>query len=186
MWNRADQFVDVALDLFDEHGFDGTTIEMIASSAGVSPATISEEIGGKDMFLLSGIYQTAAELNERIRRRPSHELPMVALREHLIERITELFGEQRRLRQLIHLSDHPAVLGKAISQQVLVNALEDAFAEREHVTPEQAEILAIHGAALVRYVFARARQARGNNIAGLVRSVFRQSHEVWRNYPVIG
>ena len=27
MWNRADQFVDVALDLFDEHGFDGTTIE---------------------------------------------------------------------------------------------------------------------------------------------------------------
>ena len=39
--------LDAALHRFDEHGYAATTIESIASDAGVSPATIYKTYGGK-------------------------------------------------------------------------------------------------------------------------------------------
>ncbi len=43
---------NVALDLFDEHGFTAVTVEQIATSAGVSPATIYRYFGTKERLIL--------------------------------------------------------------------------------------------------------------------------------------
>lgn len=39
---------DVAVDLFTRHGFDAVTIEAVAESAGVSPATVYRRFGSKE------------------------------------------------------------------------------------------------------------------------------------------
>lgn len=46
------QIQDVALDLFDEHGFADVTVEQIAAAADVSPSTVYRYFGTKDRLIL--------------------------------------------------------------------------------------------------------------------------------------
>lgn len=55
---------DEAVRLFAEHGFDGTTVEMIASAAGVNKAMISYHFGGKEKLyaaILDAVFEAASE-----------------------------------------------------------------------------------------------------------------------------
>lgn len=46
------QIQDVALDLFDAHGFADVTVEQIAAAADVSPSTVYRYFGTKDRLIL--------------------------------------------------------------------------------------------------------------------------------------
>lgn len=57
-----DRIQDVALDLFDENGFDGVTIERIAALAEVSPSSVYRYFGTKEGIVLHD--RNRAELPE--------------------------------------------------------------------------------------------------------------------------
>jgi AcrR family transcriptional regulator len=75
------RIIDVALELFREHGYDGTTMRMIASEAGVSLGNAYYYFGSKDEFILEfygqlqaahvaraeEVLASASELEDRLR-----------------------------------------------------------------------------------------------------------------------
>src|ERR1700748_3204029 len=57
---RREQLLDVGRALFAERGFDGTSIEEIASRAGVSKPVVYEHFGGKE-----GLYAVVVDREVR-------------------------------------------------------------------------------------------------------------------------
>ena len=80
---RREQLIDVARGLFAEKGFDGTSIEEVASRAKVSKPVVYEHFGGKEGLYavivdreLSTISSTiTAALSSRPRPRPWSSAP---------------------------------------------------------------------------------------------------------------
>lgn len=64
--SRERQLLDVALRLFIEHGYQGTSIEDLASAAGVTRPIIYHHFGSKDGIYLACLRRARAELNQRM------------------------------------------------------------------------------------------------------------------------
>lgn len=64
--NRELQLLDVALRLFIEHGYQGTSIEDVASAAGVTRPIIYHHFGSKDGIYLACLRRARAELDQRM------------------------------------------------------------------------------------------------------------------------
>ena len=62
--------VDVALDLFERQGFDRTTVDQIAATAGVSQRTFFHHFPTKEAVLFSGYADRLAEASSRFRQVP--------------------------------------------------------------------------------------------------------------------
>ena len=80
---RRSQLVDVAKDVFAEHGYDGTSVEEIAARASVSKPVVYEHFGGKE-----GIYAVIVDRESA----------------RLLEMITSRFGPDIGAREQIHAS----------------------------------------------------------------------------------
>lgn len=63
---REQQLLDVALRLFIEHGYQGTSIEDLASAAGVTRPIIYHHFGSKDGIYLACLRRARAELDQRM------------------------------------------------------------------------------------------------------------------------
>jgi AcrR family transcriptional regulator len=77
------EVVEVALRLFSEQGFDGTTVDQIAGEVGLSRASLFRYFGTKeDMVLqaLQGLEETGRQIAEAFAARPDTERPWEALR----------------------------------------------------------------------------------------------------------
>jgi AcrR family transcriptional regulator len=68
-----------AATLFDEHGFDATTVGMIAERADISERTFFRYFESKDDLLLADVVRALDDAIEELRRRPAEERPMVAM-----------------------------------------------------------------------------------------------------------
>jgi len=64
--SRELQLLDVALRLFIEHGYQGTSIEDVASAAGVTRPIIYHHFGSKDGIYLACLRRARAELDQRM------------------------------------------------------------------------------------------------------------------------
>ena len=68
---RRESLIDAAGKLFLEHGFDGTSLDMIIAAAGGSRRTLYEHFGGKEGLLVAAVRrlceQRFARLVERLR-----------------------------------------------------------------------------------------------------------------------
>ncbi|NGN62706.1 TetR family transcriptional regulator [Streptomyces sp. A7024] len=94
-----------ALDLFAAKGYDETTLEEVASAAGVSKRTLFNYFRNKEDLALSGLSEQGDLIAARLAERPADEDPWTSLRaafqvleeidttaEHRLEFITLLFG----------------------------------------------------------------------------------------------
>ncbi|WP_067650534.1 TetR/AcrR family transcriptional regulator [Nocardia harenae] len=74
------EIVGVAIELFLSQGYDGTTIEQIATAAGLSYRSFFRYFAGKDDLLVQATAATGEEIAATLRARPGAEAPWEALR----------------------------------------------------------------------------------------------------------
>jgi AcrR family transcriptional regulator len=77
--------VSVAMELFDEHGFQATTIPTIAEAADVSPRTVSTYFPSKEDIVFALWAGQKESLGRRLRDRASGESTIEAIRAWLLE-----------------------------------------------------------------------------------------------------
>ncbi|MET9486113.1 TetR/AcrR family transcriptional regulator [Nocardia sp. NPDC006630] len=102
--------LEVATRLFAEHGYDGTTIEMVLADSGVSRGSLYHHFPGKDALFLAVLEAVVAGAGEQVDgvERDAGDDPIAALRAGCLAAI-RLAGDP--VVQQIVLIDAPAVLG---------------------------------------------------------------------------
>ncbi len=135
---RHEQITEVALRLFAERGFDGTTIDEIAAAAEVSRRTFFRYFARKEDVILDWKRRTAEQLRDALDARPADEPPLEAVHRALAT-VAARYGEQPQLTlgvmrafesgpDLRAGTDYPAwdaVLTEGIARRVGVDALRD-------------------------------------------------------------
>lgn len=100
---------EVALDLFDERGYEGVTIEQIAEAAEVSPSSVYRYFGTKEQLVLHD------DLDLQLLDIVQHELalhpPVEAVRRAIAEVMTRFFGRDEQLarRKIRYWAEEPAI-----------------------------------------------------------------------------
>ncbi|MGE0600956.1 MAG: TetR/AcrR family transcriptional regulator [Dehalococcoidia bacterium] len=99
----------VALDLFDQLGFESVTIEQIADGAEVSPSSVYRYFGTKEQVVLWD--EGDIEFLEVVAAKLSDHPPVEAVRLALAQVLTEYFaGNEERARRMTRLLfDEPAL-----------------------------------------------------------------------------
>jgi AcrR family transcriptional regulator len=135
---------EVALDLFEERGYDSVTVEEIATRAEVAPATVYRHFGTKERIVLWDEYDPMllATIGERLATLP----PLEATLEALIASLDEVYGgdRERILRRARLITAQPQLEAtSAADRTVLARALSALFLEKRACRSElEAEALA--------------------------------------------
>ncbi len=113
--HRGQQLLDVALQLFIGHGYQGTSMEDIASAAGVTRPIIYNHFGSKDGIYLACLRRARGELDRII---AAAALPNSTLEERLRGGITGYFTfvERNRDSWSILFGGGVAVAGSAAEE----------------------------------------------------------------------
>lgn len=121
----------VALDLFDERGYEAVTVEQIAEASDVSPSSVYRYFGSKEQIVLLGEFEldVAGSRIEEV----GDGSPVDVTRQVLRAVMDRLVGEdeQRTRRQMRHVMSNPT-LEVALAGQVYAasETLGEVFAER--------------------------------------------------------
>jgi AcrR family transcriptional regulator len=110
---------EAAMRLFAEHGFDGTTVEQIASEVGISSRSFFRYFGTKEDVVLGNLAQAGLELQAALEARPRDEAPWVALRaafDVLVSKTTEHPDVSRRLMRM--LVEAPSLRARHLEKQL--------------------------------------------------------------------
>jgi AcrR family transcriptional regulator len=136
---------EAALALIQEHGYDATTCEQIATAAGVSPATFYRYFPTKEDVVLQDDYDPL--MSELVAARPAQEPPVTAVRRALAQAMGGLDAEEWRIvrerSQL--LQSVPALRARSIEQIMAARAaLAESLAPRmgKKVTDLEVQALA--------------------------------------------
>jgi AcrR family transcriptional regulator len=131
------EIAQIGLAMFDRDGYDETTMEEIASAAGVSARTLFHYFGTKDQILRYWLAEDFAEqLSDRVRRDPTNRPPMAIARDAM--RALAAFYENEQSRVVDRVLNSTATL-RASKQVTLLEweeALHAALSER---CPDEAE-----------------------------------------------
>lgn len=73
------RLADVALDLFDERGFEGVTIEQIAASAGISARSVHRYFPAKEDMVVGGLAAYGSLVRDAFVARPVDEPVLASL-----------------------------------------------------------------------------------------------------------
>src|SRR4051794_31300695 len=85
-----------AMDLFDERGFEGTTVADIAARADIAPRTYFAYFPSKEDVVFADFEETFTSLQVRLRDREPGETAIDALRAWLVDKLGEAdFGDAR-------------------------------------------------------------------------------------------
>lgn len=121
----------VALDLFDEHGYQAVTVEQIAEASEVSPSSVYRYFGTKEQIVLLGEFEVDVA-HARLDRGVEGS-PLDVTRSVMRTVMGHLVGEdeERIRRQMRHVMSDPA-LEAALAHQVYAasETLGDIFAAR--------------------------------------------------------
>lgn len=114
------EIAEAALDLFERHGVAATTVEDIATAAGISPRTFYRLCGTKEQAVLddgeiAGALADAADaIDASMPLRPQ----LVSFwRERMTELEADVEGHRRHLRVRRLIADEPALLAAALRQE---------------------------------------------------------------------
>ena len=128
--------VDAAMTLFQEKGFDATTIADIAWKAEIAPRTFFAYFPSKDDVVFSDFSEALASMRERFANRAPGEDAIEALRGWIAEMVEQMDPADKRkecqhqlIRENADLADHDRAL-RGHFEEELVRALREDFSDR--------------------------------------------------------
>lgn len=104
------RIAEEALVLFDEHGFDETTVEDIASAVGISARSFFRYFPSKEDVVIGDLIPAGAQLRDRVARRLPAESPWTALHQGLREGAGQLDAESARWLRIMRVITGAATL----------------------------------------------------------------------------
>ncbi|MCB9387551.1 MAG: TetR family transcriptional regulator [Microthrixaceae bacterium] len=134
----------VALDLFEEHGFERTTTEQIAAGADIAPRTFFSYFPTKEDVVLADYSQRLDRIVEELRGRPAGESPWEALRASLLVVASDYEHERSALiRRFRIMTTNPSVFARSLALQAgWEDTLSAVIAERSESAQEEGGLIA--------------------------------------------
>ncbi|MFB9315782.1 TetR/AcrR family transcriptional regulator [Nocardioides plantarum] len=152
---------DAARELFDQHGIEGTSVDMIALAAGVSSRTFYRHFESKEGLAMAWLDDPGPTFRSALQQRPADEPIWVALR-HAFDSVHEpasRFAEQMRISA--DMADSSPALMKRVRDRIFDWEIEmaDVVLERlpEPRSRRDAELLAAWALSALRVAFERWR-----------------------------
>lgn len=122
---------DAALALFDEQGYEATTVEQIAARAEVSTTTFFRYFPSKADVLLSDHGQQLPALHAAIVRRPASETELLALRRAVLEEWVAAIDPERTAHKARIVATSPVLEGLSLERGARwLEVITDALARR--------------------------------------------------------
>jgi len=121
-----------AVDLFDAHGFDRTTIEQIATRADIAPRTFFSYFPTKEDVVLADYADRLERVISEFRQQPDTEAPWTALRGAFVV-VAADYDEQRDelIRRFRIMAANPTVFARSLQLQAgWEDVLADVLARR--------------------------------------------------------
>lgn len=116
-----------ALDLFEQRGFEGTTIDDIAAVAEIAPRTFFHYFPSKEDVVLADYATRLDRIVGALSRAPGGEPPWLGLRAAFLSVAADYEAERDQLlRRFRIISENPSVAARSLQLQA---AWEDAVAE---------------------------------------------------------
>ena len=94
------RIIDAALDLFAEHGVNGTSLQMIADAIGVTKAAIYHQFKTKDEIVFAAVEVELVKLETALDAAEAEESPPRA-RELVLTQVIDLAVERRRMVSVV-------------------------------------------------------------------------------------
>jgi AcrR family transcriptional regulator len=145
---------DAAIDLFEAHGFDGTTIEDIAAAADIAPRTFFYYFPTKEDVVLADYASRLERIIDALGHRPASEAPWAALQASFITVAADYEASRDDLiRRFTIMAAHPPVYARSLQlQSGWEDALTDALMQRaaHHIENLESRLLAATALACMR------------------------------------
>jgi AcrR family transcriptional regulator len=154
--NAYERLQKAAMELFQEHGYDRTTVEEIAARAGLTERTFFRHFNDKREVLFSGSKQLEKLIVEAIAAASPTTAPLDVV-VGALEATTPMFEERRPLARKRHalVSAHAELCERElIKMATLASAIAESLHQRGIPTPN-ASLIAEAGIALFRNAFQR-------------------------------
>ena len=140
------------LELFAQHGFDGTTAAQIAERAGVTERTFFRHFADKREVLFVGQEVLTTKLTDAIGRVPADRSPIETLRRAFVD-VIDIFEQNRRFsepRQRI-VAATPALREREVAKHAALVQSTAAALVRRGVAPRRDDLAAQAGLAVLGY-----------------------------------
>ncbi|MEV5975897.1 TetR family transcriptional regulator [Streptomyces sp. NPDC052114] len=134
-----DALLHAALELFTTKGYEETTVDEIAEAVDVSQRTFFRYFANKQEAAFAIQVMVEARFVEALRERPSHEAPLVALRNAVLDSwevmgqsITEVVPVELHMRTYQMIESTPALLAAHLRRSIETeDEVASVIAERE-------------------------------------------------------
>lgn len=149
---------EAALALFDEQGYEATTVEQIAERAEVSTATFFRYFPSKAEILLNDHGQQLPALHAAILERPAHETELVAVRCAVLDHWVAAIDPERTAHKARIVATSPLLEGLSLERGARwLEVIADALARRRGL--DAADARAVLAARVALAVLAAAVEA---------------------------
>ncbi|WP_433711080.1 TetR family transcriptional regulator [Nocardia sp. CA-084685] len=106
------EIAEVAIDLFTRQGFENTTVDQIASAAGMTKRSFFRYFPTKEDVVFDGVDLTGEDVVADIAARPTDEAPWDSLHHVLRTRQDEIHASEQVLTTLRLIEATPALVGR--------------------------------------------------------------------------
>jgi AcrR family transcriptional regulator len=165
------RLAEAAMDLFEERGFEATTVADIAARAGLTKRTFFRYFGDKREVLFSGAELLQTKFVDAIAAAPADAAPLDAIARGL-DAMADLFvsiGERPRRRQAI-IAANPDLQERELIKLIGLAAAGAAALRDRGVAEPAASLAAEAGIAVLRIAFEQwVGGPRGQDIHALLR-----------------
>ena len=170
------RIAELALRLFLDHGYDGTTLDAIASAAGISRRTFFSYFKSKDAIILFGMEADSAELIAELLKTSPDMPPLDAVRDVMVKRIARYTTEEMTAIDNLMLSSESLLARKqafyAKQEQALFLALREVWRQPERQTALRMVAMASVGAMRLALQAWREQSGKRKPAAQFLRDAF--------------
>ena len=129
---RREQLLDVGRSLFAERGFDGTSVEEIASRAGVSKPVVYEHFGGKEGLYAVVVDREVSRMLDMVTNALTGDDPRLLLQQATLAMLTYVEDQADGFRILVRES--PVGMEKGGGFATIIS---DIASQVEHILAKQ-------------------------------------------------